>query len=74
MLPFPTFQTETGSKNGMAPLHYLAVWHSLRVEDRSAVKTLFECNAKCNAIDKEDMTPLSQLSQGPSSKGIVGTS
>ena len=23
---------------------------------------------------QEDMTPLSQLSQGPSSKGIVGTS
>lgn len=34
----------------MTPLH-LAVWHSLRAEDCSTVKTLLEYNADCSAED-----------------------
>eukprot|EP00268_Persea_americana_P060711 TRINITY_DN7601_c0_g1_i3.p1 TRINITY_DN7601_c0_g1~~TRINITY_DN7601_c0_g1_i3.p1 ORF type:complete len:480 (+),score=103.85 TRINITY_DN7601_c0_g1_i3:173-1612(+) len=60
---------EAKANNGMTPLH-LAVWHSLRVEDCSTVKTLLEYNADCNAVDKEGMTPLSHLSQGPSSEKL----
>ena len=37
-------------QNGMTPLH-LAVWHSLRAEDCSTVKTLLEYNADCSAED-----------------------
>lgn len=37
-------------QNGMTPLH-LAVWHSLRAEDCSTVKTLLEYNADCSAKD-----------------------
>lgn len=37
-------------QNGMTPLH-LAVWHSLRAEDFSTVKTLLENNADCSAKD-----------------------
>ncbi|KAK1417322.1 hypothetical protein QVD17_26449 [Tagetes erecta] len=55
---------EAKANNGMTPLH-LSVWHSLRAEDFSTVKTLLEYNADCSAKDKEGMTPLDHLSQGP---------
>ncbi|KAE9464513.1 hypothetical protein C3L33_03639, partial [Rhododendron williamsianum] len=55
--------------NGMTPLH-LAVWHSLRAEDCSTVKTLLEYNADCSAEDNEGMTPLNHLSQGPGSEKL----
>ncbi|CAN4096355.1 unnamed protein product [Withania somnifera] len=55
---------EARANNGMTPLH-LAVWHSLRAEDYSAVKTLLEYNADCSAEDNEGMTPINHLSQGP---------
>ncbi|KAK4343446.1 hypothetical protein RND71_036540 [Anisodus tanguticus] len=41
---------EARANNGMTPLH-LAVWHSLRAEDYSTVKTLLEYNADCSAED-----------------------
>ncbi|KAL7239893.1 hypothetical protein ACSBR2_005708 [Camellia fascicularis] len=56
-------------QNGMTPLH-LAVWHSLRAEDFSTVKTLLECNADCSAVDNEGMTPLNHLSQGLGSEKL----
>ncbi|MFS7965674.1 putative ankyrin repeat-containing domain-containing protein [Helianthus anomalus] len=43
--------------NGMTPLH-LSVWHSLRAEDNSTVKTLLEHNADCSAKDDVLMTGL----------------
>ncbi|MCE3051903.1 hypothetical protein HAX54_051170 [Datura stramonium] len=42
------------ANNGMTPLH-LAVWHSLRAEDYSTVKTLLEYDADCSAEDNEGM-------------------
>nr|GMC58808.1 protein CfxQ homolog [Ipomoea batatas] len=41
---------EARANNGMTPLH-LAVWHSIRVEDYSTVKTLLEHNADCSVKD-----------------------
>ncbi|KAA8523115.1 hypothetical protein F0562_009538 [Nyssa sinensis] len=55
---------EAKANNGMTPLH-LAVWHSLRAEDCSTVKTLLEYTADCSAKDNEGITPLNHLSQGP---------
>ncbi|XP_052199252.1 ribulose bisphosphate carboxylase/oxygenase activase, chloroplastic isoform X2 [Diospyros lotus] len=55
---------EAKANNGMTPLH-LAVWHSLRDEDSSTVKTLLEYNANCSAEDNEGMTPINHLSQRP---------
>ncbi|KAI8023644.1 hypothetical protein LOK49_LG03G01366 [Camellia lanceoleosa] len=60
---------EAKANNGMTPLH-LAVWHSLRAEDFSTVKTLLECNADCSAVDNEGMTPLNHLSQGLGSEKL----
>ncbi|KAF7112749.1 hypothetical protein RHSIM_RhsimUnG0196500 [Rhododendron simsii] len=60
---------EAKANNGMTPLH-LAVWHSLRAEDCSTVKTLLEYNADCSAEDNEGMTPLNHLSQGPGSEKL----
>ncbi|XAR66995.1 hypothetical protein NMG60_11013400 [Bertholletia excelsa] len=60
---------EAKANNGMTPLH-LAVWHSLRAEDYSTVKTLLEHNADCSAKDNEGMTPLNHLSQGPGSEKL----
>uniref|UniRef100_A0A5B7AG38 Uncharacterized protein n=1 Tax=Davidia involucrata TaxID=16924 RepID=A0A5B7AG38_DAVIN len=60
---------EAKANNGMTPLH-LAVWHSLRAEDCSTVKTLLEYNADCSAKDNEGMTPLNHLSQGPGSENL----
>lgn len=57
---------EAKANNGMTPLH-LAVWHSLRSEDCSTVKTLLEHNADCSAEDNEGMTPINHLSPGPGS-------
>ncbi|KAM0030861.1 putative AAA+ ATPase domain, ATPase, AAA-type, core, ankyrin repeat-containing [Helianthus debilis subsp. tardiflorus] len=54
--------TEAKANNGMTPLH-LSVWHSLRAEDNSTVKTLLEHNADCSAKDDEGMTPLNHLSE-----------
>ncbi|XP_047328082.1 protein CfxQ homolog [Impatiens glandulifera] len=60
---------EAKANNGMTPLH-LAVWHSLRVEDHSTVKTLLEYNALCSAEDNDGMTPLNHLSQGPGNEKL----
>ncbi|CAK9172789.1 unnamed protein product [Ilex paraguariensis] len=60
---------EAKANNGMTPLH-LAVWHSLRAEDCSTVKTLLENNADCCAKDNEGLTPLNHLSQGPGSEKL----
>ncbi|XP_057500633.1 protein CfxQ homolog isoform X1 [Actinidia eriantha] len=60
---------EAKANNGMTLLH-LAVWHSLRAEDCSTVKTLLENNADCSAKDNEGMTPLNHLSQGPGSEKL----
>lgn len=60
---------EAKANNGMTPLH-LAVWHSLRAEDCSTVKTLLENNADCSAEDNEGMTPINHLSQGPGSEKL----
>ncbi|KAM7509514.1 hypothetical protein LguiA_019967 [Lonicera macranthoides] len=60
---------EAKANNGMSPLH-LAVWHSLRAEDCSTVKTLLEYNADCSAKDNEGMTPLNHLSQGPGNENL----
>ncbi|KAL6221785.1 hypothetical protein ACLB2K_005180 [Fragaria x ananassa] len=54
---------EAKANNGMTPLH-LAVWHSLRAEDFSTVKTLLENNADCSAKDDEGMTPLNHIPKG----------
>ncbi|KAL4563935.1 hypothetical protein LXL04_027984 [Taraxacum kok-saghyz] len=61
--------TEAKANNGMTPLH-LSVWHSLRAEDSSTVKTLLEHNADCSAKDNEGMTPLNHLSQGPGNEKL----
>lgn len=55
---------EAKANNGMTPLH-LAVWHSLRSDDCSTVKTLLEYNADCSAKDDDGLTPLNHLSPGP---------
>ncbi|CAO2822852.1 unnamed protein product [Amaranthus hypochondriacus] len=55
---------EAKANNGMTPLH-LAVWHSLRSDDCSTVKTLLEFNADCTAKDDDGMAPLNHLSPGP---------
>ncbi|XP_022858905.1 uncharacterized protein LOC111379704 isoform X2 [Olea europaea var. sylvestris] len=60
---------ESKANNGMTPLH-LAVWHSLRSEDYSAVKTLLESDADGSAEDNEGMTPLNHLSQGQGSEKL----
>lgn len=60
---------EAKANNGMTPLH-LAVWHSLRAEDFSTVKTLLENNADCSAKDDEGMTPLNHLSKGRESEKL----
>ncbi|KAJ4822596.1 hypothetical protein Tsubulata_021925 [Turnera subulata] len=60
---------EAKANNGMTPLH-LSVWHSIRAEDYSTVKTLLEYNADCSAKDNEGMTPLNHLSQGPGSEKL----
>ncbi|KAL3532448.1 hypothetical protein ACH5RR_005969 [Cinchona calisaya] len=60
---------EAKANNGMTPLH-LAVWHSLRVEDYSTVKTLLEYNADCSAEDHEGLTPLNHLSQSSGSEKL----
>ncbi|XP_060209793.1 protein CfxQ homolog isoform X2 [Lycium barbarum] len=60
---------EARANNGMTPLH-LAVWHSLRAEDYSTVKTLLEYNADCSAEDNEGMTPINHLSQGPGNEKL----
>ncbi|GAB4839210.1 hypothetical protein Ancab_028738 [Ancistrocladus abbreviatus] len=60
---------EAQANNGMTPLH-LAVWHSLRSEDCSAVKTLLEFNADCSAKDNDGMSPLDHLSPGPGSQKL----
>ncbi|KAJ8528291.1 hypothetical protein K7X08_021983 [Anisodus acutangulus] len=60
---------EARANNGMTPLH-LAVWHSLRAEEYSTVKTLLEYNADCSAEDNEGMTPLNHLSQGPGNEKL----
>nr|XP_043629299.1 protein CfxQ homolog [Erigeron canadensis] len=62
--------TEAKANNGMTPLH-LSVWHSLRAEDSSTVKTLLEHNADCSAKDDEGMTPLNHLSQGPGNEKLL---
>ncbi|XP_027177326.1 protein CfxQ homolog [Coffea eugenioides] len=60
---------EAKANNGMTPLH-LAVWHSLRAEDYSTVKTLLEYNADCSAKDNEGLTPLNHLSQSHGSEKL----
>ncbi|XP_059286505.1 uncharacterized protein LOC132039957 [Lycium ferocissimum] len=60
---------EAKANNGMTPLH-LAVWHSLRAEDCSTVKTLLDHDANCSAEDNEGMTPLNHLSQGPGNEKL----
>ncbi|KAK2645679.1 hypothetical protein Ddye_020874 [Dipteronia dyeriana] len=60
---------EAKANNGMTPLH-LSVWHSIRSEDCSTVKTLLEYNADCSAIDNEGKTPLDHLSKGPGSEKL----
>ncbi|KAL2929186.1 Protein CfxQ-like protein [Bienertia sinuspersici] len=60
---------EAKANNGMTPLH-LAVWHSLRSDDCSTVKTLLEYHADCTAKDDDGMTPLNHLSPGPGSEKL----
>ncbi|XP_049398632.1 protein CfxQ homolog isoform X1 [Solanum stenotomum] len=60
---------EARANNGMTPLH-LAVWHSLRAEDYTTVKTLLEYNADCSAEDDEGKTPINHLSQGPGNEKL----
>ncbi|XP_057506496.1 ribulose bisphosphate carboxylase/oxygenase activase, chloroplastic-like isoform X2 [Actinidia eriantha] len=62
---------EAKANNGMSPLH-LAVWHSLRAENCSTVKTLLENNADCSAEDNEGMTPINHLSQGSENEKLRG--
>ncbi|PSS15594.1 Protein CfxQ like [Actinidia chinensis var. chinensis] len=62
---------EAKANNGMSPLH-LAVWHSLRAENCSTVKTLLENNADCSAEDNEGMTPINHLSQGSENEQLRG--
>ncbi|GFY96349.1 AAA-type ATPase family protein [Actinidia rufa] len=59
---------EAKANNGMSPLH-LAVWHALRAEDCSTVKTLLENNADCSAEDN-GMTPINHLSQGSENENL----
>lgn len=60
---------EAKANNGMTPLH-LAVWHSIRSDDYSAVQTLLVYNANCSAEDNEGKTPLNHLSNGPASEKL----
>lgn len=50
LLKFFIFFAVLYMQNGMTPLH-LSVWHSIRSEDYSTVKTLLEYNADCSAMD-----------------------
>ncbi|XP_044461374.1 protein CfxQ homolog [Mangifera indica] len=53
---------EAKTKYGVTPL-MLSVYHSLRAEDCSIVRTLLEHNADCDATDDEDMNPVDHLSK-----------